>query len=94
MPWLGPNGYGFHVCLLLLLPLLPLLLLLLLLLLLRFHSDAFLPSILRYLYSRILKGLAVIERTVAGHLRPPLFNGKVARHVRSLVLNGDVRLGY
>ena len=52
------------------------------------------PSILRYLYSRILKGLAVIERTVAGHLRPPLFNGKVARHVRSLVLNGDVRLGY
>ena len=93
MPWLGPNGYGFHVCWLLLLP--PLLLLLLLLLpLLRFHSDAFLPSILRYLYSRILKGLAVIERTVAGHLRPPLFNGKVARHVRSLVLNGDVRLGY
>ena len=63
-------------------------------LLLRFHSDASLPSILRYLYSRILKGLAVIERTVAGHLRPPLFNGKVARHVRSLVLNGDVRLGY
>ena len=93
MPWLGPNGYGCHVCWPLLLPP-PLLLLLLLLLLLRFHSDAFLPSILRYLYSRILKGLAVIERTVAGHLRPPLFNGKVARHVRSLVLNGDVRLGY
>ena len=43
MPWLGPNGYGFHVCLLLLLPLL-LLLLLLMLLLLRFHSDAYLPS--------------------------------------------------
>ena len=81
MPWLGPHGYGFHVCWLLLLP--PLLLLL------RFHSDAFLPSILRYLYSRILKGLCTL-----GHLRPPLFNGKVARHVRSLVLNGDVRLGY
>ena len=54
----------------------------------------FSPSILRYLYSRILKGLAVIERTVARNHRPPLFNGKVARHVRSLVLNGDVRLGY
>ena len=43
---------------------------------------------------KALKLHAICVEEVARHLRPLLLHGKMTRHVRSLVLNGDVRLGY
>ena len=43
---------------------------------------------------KALKLHAICVEEVARHLRPLLLKGIMTRHVRSRVLNGDVRLGY